>query len=388
MWQIATAKEPIVCEHCDHPVLKGHGCLTEVPELILENTPPKEYRHFHIRCQECQTDRSCYELFAAAKTPVAALIDTDCTHCGHTVHAGQALLWDYYFALDEEREDNHTQEAGPGFTGFLRRTKPSSFNDLSANIKNKFVNAGLGRGRGVRTPPEAAEFFRSSVPSAVRNLGEGAVSEFTNGKHASHIESFMNAPSKVKSIGNSIWEAAKNNRNRGSRNMTGAEQLGAHVKNGACTARIVAKSAAMNAGRAAGFAVILEAPVSVIENSIHVVKGNKSREQAAKDTAKNVGKAGIVGGVVGAGITVATAFGAAPILATAAPVVVPVGIGIFAFSAAQRIKHAAQEPERDNNSAPLPSDTLPLFFHAECQECGNNCSCYEQFAAEVSDDSQ
>ncbi|MCH7625469.1 MAG: hypothetical protein IIC83_06060 [Chloroflexi bacterium] len=382
MWQITTAKELKACEHCDHPVLKGQGCLTGVPELISENSPPKEYRHFHIECEECQVDRSCYEMLAARNTPVRSKDDIECTYCEHFIAAGQDLLWDYYFASDLEAEEVGSDWVG--FVGFLRRVKKPSFNNLSANIKDKFVNAGLGGGRGVRTTAEAAEFYRSSIPSFVRNLGENAVKEFTKGKHASHIESVANAPSKMKSIGNLVWESAKRNRNRGSFNMTRADQLGAHAKNGAHAAKIGATTAAAKAGLGAGLAALFEAPVSITENVIYVIKGKKSREQAAIDTAKNVGKAGIVGGTVVAGITVATSLGAAPILAAAAPVLGAVGAGLFGISAFRSIRHAMQETENSKSSRPLPSDTLPLFFHAACQECVNDCSCFELFAAEVS----
>ena len=384
MWKITKPDELIACEHCEHPVPEGQACLTEIPELISENTPPIEYRHFHLSCQECEDDRSCYEMLAAKNAPVRSKEDMECAYCEHPIAAGQDLLWDYYFAQDLEAGDIDTQETGIGFVGFLKRVNKPSFNNLSASTKDKFVNAGLGPGRGFRTIPEATEFYQKSIPSFVRNLGENAVKEFTKGKHASHIESVANAPSKMKSIGNLVWESAKRNRNRGSFNMTRADQLGAHAKNGAHAAKIGATTAAAKAGLGAGLAALFEAPVSITENVIYVVKGKKSREQAAKDTAKNVGKAGLLGGAVVAGITVASSLGAAPILATAAPTVGAVGMSIFGISAFRRIKHAMQEPKSSINSRPPTSDTLPLFFHAACQKCGSNCSCYELFAAELS----
>ena len=247
MWYITT-KEPIACEHCDHKILEGQGCLTDLPSIM-----PKAYRHFHIRCQECQFDRTCYEIFAADKTPMTALENVACVNCDHTIIAGQSILWDYYFTLDRGSADGNVQKAKPGLATILRwAKKPSSFNDLSSKAKSKFINAGLGSGRGVRTIPEAAEFYQSSVHSTVRSLGEKSVLEFTNGKNASHIESFANAPNKVKTPGNIIWESAKNNKSRGSLNMTRAEQLGVHAKNGLDSTRIVAKSITFSAGRAAG----------------------------------------------------------------------------------------------------------------------------------------
>ena len=118
------------------------------------------------------------------------------------------------------------------------------------------------------------------------------------------------------------------------------------------------------------------------------MKGKKSRKEAAKDTAKNVGKAGIAGGIVMVGVTTAATLGAASILANVAPVIGVAGAGVYGISAFQRIKHALQEPNSANtlneDAELLSFDTLTLYFHERCQDCESDRSCYEQFAAEVS----
>ena len=214
------------------------------------------------------------------------------------------------------------------------------FNELSAGLRWKFRLAGLGNGRGIRTPAQAEQFYLRSVPASVRNLGEKAVEQFLKGKQASHVESVANAPGKAKTLGNTVWEYSKNNTQRGSRNMTRAQQLGVSIRNGAHAAGLVAKSAAVNAARGVALAAVLEAPVSVAENAIHVMKGKKAKEDAAKDVAKDVGKAGVAGGVVAGGITVVAAMGAGPMMTVAAPIVGTVGLGVFAFSSAWRIRRA------------------------------------------------
>ena len=252
------------------------------------------------------------------------------------------------------------------------------FNELSAGLRWKFRLAGLGNGRGIRTPAQAEQFYLRSVPASVRNLGEKAVEQFLKGKQASHVESVANAPGKAKTLGNTVWEYSKNNTQRGSRNMTRAQQLGVSIRNGTHAAGLVAKSAAVNAARGGALAAVLEAPVSVAENAIHVMKGKKAKEDAAKDVAKDVGKAGVAGGVVAGGITVVAAMGAGPMMTVAAPIVGTVGLGVFAFSSAWRIRRAiGGDPDG------LSSSWVHLRFHAEHRDSEDGISCYDAFAAAV-----
>ena len=160
--------------------------------------------------------------------------------------------------------------------------------------------------------------------------------------------------------------------------MTRLERLGVTARNGTQAAGLVAKSAAVSAVRGGAFAAALEAPVTIAENTIHVMKGKKAKEDAAKDVAKDVGKAGIAGGVVAGGATVAAAMGAGTLITTAAPVVGAVGIGVFAFSSARRIRTAiVDEPNH-------PSlDWAHLRFHTERGDVEPKVSCYDAFVASV-----
>jgi hypothetical protein len=306
----------------------------------------------------------------------------DCTFCGHALSAGQPAVLDSFFVLNLEAEVEDTTEIGSGLAGLWNVSMPktASFRDLSWFTKQKLMAAGLGKGRGLRSYAAAEQFYHSSIPAQVRNQGESAVLGFLRGKHASHIESVANAPGKAKMSGNMVWESAKANARRGSRNMSRVERLRANVVNGTHSAALVARTAAANAGRGAAFAALLEAPVSALENAIHVVKGRQSRERGAKEAAKDVGKAGVAGAVVAGTVTVAAAAGAGPAVAAASPVLVPVGLGLYGYSSVRRVHRAMTEEI-------LAS--VQLRFHAQCAECGDGqlgASCYAKFASDVSCD--
>ena len=157
--------------------------------------------------------------------------------------------------------------------------------------------------------------------------------------------------------------------------MSVGARLRATGSNGIDAAKSVGKRAIGNAGRATLWAALTELPVSAAEGAIRVAKGKKSREEATKDTAVNTAKAGLAGGVAALGFTVVAAFGAGPALGAASPVLVPLGVAVYGLSAYRRIGAALKEDE--------PLERMPLYFHANCGECGDDLSCFESFAAEV-----
>lgn len=372
---------PLVCSECDHAIPEGSPCISEMPEQLheLNSVGPSVFRHFHVRCEECQTGRSCYRVYASRQAETTAQKRTDCTYCGLPIPAGGQVLRESFLILNEEAGAEGNEKAGQGLASLFNvPLKAVRFSDLSPGLRWKFRTAGLGNGRGIRTPAQAEQFFLRSVPASVRNLGEGAVRQFLKGKHASHLESVANVPGKAKTLTNMVWERAASNIQRGSRNMTRVQELGVNVRNGAHAAGLVARNAASNAARGGAFAAALEAPVSVAENTIHVIRGKKAKGDAAKDVAKDVGKAGIVGGAVAGVATGIAAMGATPVMATSAPIVGAVGIGIFAFSSARRIRHAIV----DGPDAHILS-WVHLRFHAERRDLEPKVSCYDAFAAPV-----
>ena len=385
MWHV-TAGQDTNCFVCDHLIPPGSQCISDLPQQLPKKVKRRDYRHFHLEYPESggPSDRqpeSCYQVFAAQLRPERAEQEAVCLFCGHLILKGEELLQDFFYARGDRRR-SHDIENNQGPAALLvalakgQQVKSAPFlSQLSRPMQNKFQLAGLGRGRGgVRGPVAAQEFYRSSVPGAVRNLGEGPVRQFTRGKQASHIRSVANAPGQARNSSNIIWESAKANTARGSRNMTKLEVVGARTANAAHAAGIVGAEAAKRAGRGALWTAVLELPVSLVENGINVSRGKKTREEALKDTGKDVATAGVAGGVAVAGTTVAISLGAGPALLAAGPVLVPVGVSLFAISTGNRMWRAWQ----DN------LERVELGFHSTCPDCEPSENCYAAFAEWVS----
>ena len=405
MWQI-TADQELTCDGCGHQIRPGETCISDLPER-----PPKKiaaragYRHFHFACPECnslpgerifvgrpsqpltrlsqpalvETPKSCYQMFAAQRVAERAQADMVCLDCGHLILEGEVVVQDFLFIRDAGGRRNAEGDGGQGPAALLaalaksKPVKPAAFANLSRSTVKKFKRGGLGNGRGGhRNLAEAKEFYQTSVPGMVRNLGEEPVIQFTGGKEASHIKSFFNAPGKVRDLRNLLWESGKVNGKRGRRNMTRIEVIGARAVNAADAVKIVGGAAAKNAGKGAVWTALFEFPVSLAENGICVFRGKKTGKAAAKDTGKDVTTAGAAGGVMAAGATVAVAMGAGPALTAAAPILVPVGVGIFAISSGSRIWRAWQDG----------LTRVELNFHAHCPDCETGC--YDSFADWVS----
>ncbi|MDE0171478.1 MAG: hypothetical protein OXS29_18530 [bacterium] len=232
----------------------------------------------------------------------------------------------------------------------LQQAVPS-FTDLSPTLKAKFVTAGM---HGAwRTVDAASAFYESSVPSAVRNLGNDAVVTFLDGKHASHIEAVVNAPGRMMDAANIVWEAARDNLARGGADMTPLELAKANALNAIQATGIVAAEALQTAAVAGCIGMALEGVVSVSENLIYVYKDEMTVQEARRKVLRDVLKKGKAAAIGGAGMTVVVALGAGPALATAAPVLVSVGGILYMVSAYSRIKTAM-------DSAGERPDRLPL----------------------------
>ncbi len=369
MWHV-TVSQQLNCTGCGHEIQEGERCLSDLPEQLPKGIAREDYRHFHsqpVQPTSGGDSRSCYQTFASAQIAEMADGKRICLTCGGIIVEGSHVVRDYFYVRRSDAGIADNLEMGQGVATLLKskQDNPASLTQGSRQTVRKFVQAGLGNGRGSRTVREAEQFYRASVPGPVRNLGEGAVKQFTKDKQASHIQSFANAPEKVKDSRNVIWELAKDHAKRGSRNMTRKEVFGIQAKNAVHASGIVGRTAALNAGRGAGWGALFELPVSIAENVICVTKGKKTREEAAKDAAKSTLTAGVTGGAMAAGITGAVALGAGPVLAAAAPVLVPLGMGMFAVSTGSRILQAWK------------SDLIRV-------DLGFHQGCYESFADRVS----
>ena len=233
-----------------------------------------------------------------------------------------------------------------------------SLNDLSPTLKAKFVTAGM---HGTwRTVDAASTFYESSVPSAVRNLGNDAVVAFLDGKHASHIEAVVNAPGRMMDAANIVWEAARDNLARGAANMTPLELAKANALNALHATGIVAAEALQTAAVAGCIGMALEGVVSVSENLIYVYKDEMTLHEAGRNVLKDVLKKGKAAAIGGAAVTVVVALGAGPALATGAPVLVSVGGVLYIVSAYSRIKTALDPTEERPDRLPQDPPSLAL----------------------------
>ena len=239
----------------------------------------------------------------------------------------------------------------------LQQAVPS-FTDLSPTLKAKFVTAGM---HGAwRTVDAASAFYESSVPSAVRNLGNDAVVAFLDGKHASHIEAVVNAPGRMMDAANIVWEAARDNLARGGADMTPLELAKANALNAIQATGIVAAEALQTAAVAGCVGMALEGVVSVSENLIYVYRDEMTVHEARRRVLRDVLKKGKAAAIGGAGMTVVVALGAGPALATAAPVLVSVGGVLYLVSAYSRIKTALDAAEQLADGLPMDPPSAAL----------------------------
>ena len=377
---ISETPKPIACDGCGHPIIEGQLVLSDTPEQVPEDFPREAFRHFHIHCHRCGANSTpCYQLYASRQISFTAQANTDCDRCGHRIHAGEDVLRDSFFIRNMTGDAGDKREVSGWIAGAGRAHKsaaPTPFKALPYWLKEKFRTAGLGTGRGYRTLAEPEQLYLRTVPRSVRNSGWKGVADYVKGKHASHIESVVNAPSKAKIPGNTLWEHSLPNSRRGSANMKFLEKMRAHTINGADTVRIMGKNALVNARKGTILGASIEAPVSVAEAAICVAKGKMSKKDAAKKATSNTVKAGAVAGATAVGFTVVGSLGAAPVLTAISPVVLPIGGLIYGVSTVQRIKAAMHDPN--------PLQRVSFSFHASCADCGSGLNCFEEFAAEMS----
>lgn len=377
MWYV-TAGQQLTCDACDHLIPNGEYCISDLPEQLPKSLTRSKHRHFHLDCRECErgdseVSASCYQLFASKLASDPAVEETVCLFCGLAILEGEYLYQDFFFVRDDGSRLEHGQGPATLIATLAKGQKVNltGFSQLSQQIKNKFSRAGLNNSRGgYRNLLEARGFYETSVPGPVRNLGESAAKQFANGKDASHKISVQNAPHLARDPRNIIWESTKANAKRGPGNMTKLEIVKANGVNAAQTARIVGGATAARAARGAGWAALFELPVSLVENGINVYRGKKSMEKGFKDTGTDMAKAGIAGGVFAGSTTVVVALGAGPALAAAGPVLVPIGVGLFALSAGSRIRRAWSDGVT----------RVDLDFHVDCFNGETEINCYQAFA--------
>ena len=356
MWPMI-AEPGLRCAQCRHDIAPGRLCLSELPEETPPGLQRGDFRHYCLGCPQCWAPgrHACYVRHLdgganAGPTPRSL----PCARCARRIAAGERAAVDAYYdwpaavesGADAGNAARLLSSAGPAVAAapadaLLRGLPSGSFDGYSQTLRSKFAYAGLGGERGVRSAAEAQAFYQDSIPYPIRNLGEDAVSRFLAGKEASHLQSVRNAPHLAAENSNFIWENDSLNRARGAANMTSGEQLRAQADNAFDAAGIMFRDCLETSGMTALYAALLEAPVAAIENWLHYRRGRKTGEEAVKDAAIAIAKRAVSGATIGFTITAAVALaGAAPLLTTIAPALLPVGMALYAYNALKRITDA------------------------------------------------
>ena len=212
-----------------------------------------------------------------------------------------------------------------------------SYADLSYAMQAKLKSAGLGGIRGIRTSAGAESFFDTTVPNTAKLFGETGVGKFLSDKDASHIKSFQNRPDLVNADSNFVWEAASANRARGGADMTWSEHMRINLDNGFDSFAI---AAGQIVPRAVLYATVIEAAISILENSIYVYRGHKDISTALQDTSVNVVRSAVIGLVSGVLLSGAIALGAGPFIAAVAPALGIIGAALLIYTVGKRLHTA------------------------------------------------
>lgn len=355
MWQMI-AEPGLRCAECRHNIQPGRLCLSELPEETPGGVSRSDFKNYCIGCPECWRygKHACYVRHLDSGRNIGQTPRSlPCARCGLRIGAGEKAGVDIYYEWPSETEDSHnrimTQASVAGLSSaaqvgtIIRGVPNGSFDNLTDSLQRKFMDAGLRSEHGIRSATEAQALYQESVPSFVRNYGEDAVRQFLQSKDASHIQSVHNSPHLATDTGNILWENSAINRARGSADMTGWDQFTTQSNNAFGATQIVMRECATAAVTSGLLAALLEAPVASIENYIHYQKGHKTGEEAVKDAAKSIATHAGTGAIVGVGVTIAIGLGAGPIIATLAPVLVPIGFALYGCSALKRILSALDD---------------------------------------------
>ncbi len=194
------------------------------------------------------------------------------------------------------------------------------------------------------------------IPYAVRSRGPGYILPWIKGRDVSHIMPRSTHPHMAGNPGNVVWERSYLNRARGPRPMTRSEvfraradhSIGGRAHSGYLSWLQGAGSLArvFSMGVLAG--ALVEAPVSIAEQTLLALRHDKDSWRALEAAVKSIGLAAIAGGSVNVMVTVA-----APVLATVPGLAVTaaiVGVVVYGVYAAYRLYQAWEGSEASFDS--------------------------------------
>lgn len=351
MWKIV-AEEGLVCKECYHPIPTDAECLSQAPQELPDGVRRRSFENFCLRCQKCSArseETPCYVRRLGHMFARKSLVEEDvaCAHCGVSILEGKRALVQAFYtwpstpeavAEDEAEPSANLGGVTPSVAAAARGSASGEWSSLSAETQRRLTNGGLGSYRGgPRTPTEAEQFYRTSVPRHVRDVGNSAVREYLDGKEASHITSVRNDPSLARDPSNIVWEDTASNRSRGARDMTAGEKHAARMGNVRDAAKIGGKEAIRRGVRGGLVAGAMELPVATVENYFHWRRARKPGAHAIRDTAKSTGTTAGMACLVSA-----TAFLVPISLGPLAMPITVAGMAMWAGKAIHRIAGAAR----------------------------------------------
>ena len=209
------------------------------------------------------------------------------------------------------------------------------------------------------------------IPTGVK-FTEKSTIEFLKTHDVSHRISIKNAPTKAGDINNIIFEIASKNRARGSRNMTWTEFQTARFSNTITGIKYGFKTTVGTAAKGVLFGALLELPITIVENTLHVKNNRKSVGDARIDVAKDIGISAGFAGVTAAGFTGLSLLGV-----TLGPAVIPltiVGGAVYIWSAADRIWRALDGTTLDKINSEQSEAVADLTTAREQEEIADMLS--------------
>ena len=207
-----------------------------------------------------------------------------------------------------------------------------------AQIGDFGVNHSVYRGgmrSGVRSTAQAEQMLHKVPPShragATPSEAIGNTQQYLQGKDASHVISHKNGGSSDPQ--NLTWEAAAQNRARGSQNMSGADRAKLGVKWHLDNLQGALQAGLRAAPKGAVIGAVTTAPLSLLTNCLRVMRGEISTGEATLETLKDTTIGAGVGGVSAFGITtIATACPPVAVaLSAASPLLLTVGAGAMVY---------------------------------------------------------
>ena len=358
MWPMI-AGPGLRCGECRHNILLGRLCLSELPEEMPPGVSRSDFRNYCIGCPECWRRglHACYVRYLERGSGQGKTHRSlPCSRCGRLIISGDRVGLETHYDWPETQKDRdgltgrqtastsaaETVGTAAGLEVLLRGVPSGSFADLGDSLQQKFATAGLGGTRGSWADPQT--IYQDTIPYPIRNLGVDP-RRYTGGKDLSHRVSVSNAPEFARDPGNIAgWENSSLNRARGGETMTGMEEFRLHATNAFHASGIVLSECLQAAATTALLSALLEAPVSIVENAIHYRKGRKTGEEAIKEAATAIRDRAAAGAVVGFAVRAAIALtGAGPLVVTISPVLMTVGMTLYAHTSLKRILGALDD---------------------------------------------